>query len=81
MKTTTITYKCDNCKKVLSKNGEGKSHLSINFNNYSGWVAKRDIDTRIFRSWQHTQRIKGIMQFCNGKCLGQYFDKLKKKEK
>lgn len=65
-------YICDNCKKVLSKDGKGKPHLSINFGFYSGWVENvTDI------LWRHTKKVDGIKQFCSGQCAKEYFDKLK----
>ena len=59
-------YLCDNCKKILSK-----EHLSINFGEYSGWVKE-------VNGWRHFVKVSGIKQFCSGKCLGEYFDKLLK---
>lgn len=79
-------YVCDNCKKVLSNDGVGKLHLSIMFGNYSGWVEPQlGIDLDDMRKsqvlgWKHFEKVNGVKQFCNGKCLGEYFDKLVKKE-
>lgn len=62
-------YKCDECKKVLSTGPEGIPHLSIDFNRQSGWVKKETM-------WNHLKKVIGIRQFCNGNCLGKYFNKL-----
>ena len=71
-----IVYKCDNCKKLLSADGKGKQHLSIEFYGYSGWViGEKD------KTWRHKTMDLGIKQFCNGKCLGDYFDKQMKQAK
>lgn len=61
-------YLCDNCKKVLSKTGKRKIHLSMNFSDkYNGWVAPEN-------NWLHQEIVEGIHHFCNGTCLGIYYD-------
>lgn len=65
-------YICDSCEKILSNGKIAREHLSICFASYSGWVKKDD-----FEKWEHEINITGIKQFCNGECLGNYFDKLK----
>lgn len=79
-------YLCDNCRKILSKDGKGKQHLSVNFDRYSGWVEPQwgiDLDNMQkseVLNWKHSKTAYGIKQFCNGKCLGEYFDKLLKRK-
>jgi len=71
-----IVYLCDNCSKVLSDNPIAIPHLSIDFGHQSGWVAPHST----YGGWSHTSRVKGgVGHFCSGKCLGNYFNKLKKK--
>jgi len=67
-----IKYYCDNCKKDLEEN----EHISVNFDHNSGWVRP---DSK-GGDWHHFNLIFGIHQFCNIKCLGLYFTKLKKKK-
>lgn len=38
MKEITTIYMCDNCAKMLSEDGKGDKHLSLNFGRKSGWV-------------------------------------------
>jgi len=73
-----IIYVCDNCGAILSDPLEKihKKHLSINFGEHSGWVEpEEDLDAN---SWHHFKEVEGIKQFCNGKCLKEYFQKLLK---
>jgi len=67
-----LLYLCDNCKKKLTQSKKDINHLSIKFNIYSGWVCSP--------LWKHQipTSVSGIKQFCNGKCLGDYFDKILK---
>ena len=51
----------------------------MNFGQQSGWV-----DEKIQMAgnhWEHKIRCNGIKQFCNGKCLGDFFDKMITKTK
>lgn len=59
-------YICDTCQNVLSDKGIAETHLSINFANHSGWVEKRN-------TWVHKDKVSGIKQFCDEKCLANYF--------
>ena len=68
MRKEIVVYLCDNCEKVLSKGEKGRIHLSIDFGAYSGWVSAKN-------NWKHLKVVKGIHQFCNGECLGEYFEK------
>lgn len=65
----TVKYNCDACKKVLSDASEGvaKTHLSIKFAEWSGWV-KKHVGVYI-----HAASTSGIYQFCNEKCLAKHF--------
>lgn len=63
-----IIYQCDNCEKVFGE----QTHLSIVFARYSGWVTQKS-------KWHHVKTQTGIRQFCNGQCLGKYFNKIKPK--
>ena len=74
-------YLCDTCNKQLSKGGVGKPHISVDFSRNSGWVEQNDGSYNPGK-WCHSTLtlVTGIKQFCNGKCLGDYFDKLIKKE-
>ena len=65
---TTTIYKCDNCGKKLGKN----KHLSITLARHSGWVKES------LGAWRHFKEVGGIKQFCNGKCLGEYFEEILK---
>lgn len=69
-----LIYSCDNCSEVLSDKSRGinKKHISIDFGAPSGWVTKEK------RMWDFRVSVFGIHQFCNGKCLGEYFTRLKK---
>ena len=74
-------YLCDNCGVVLSDPVEdiNKNHLSINFASHSGWVQRGEgLNAGVWR--HHGEETKGIKQFCNGECLGSYFDKIKKQK-
>ena len=62
-------YICDTCQNVLSDEKIAETHLSINFAGHSGWVEKRN------KSWVHYQKVSGIKQFCDEKCLANYFEK------
>lgn len=77
-----IIYICDECNKVLSDESKNCRHLSIKFSNCSGWVSKHPLkyDTSEW-IWEHDNTLEGVKQFCDGKCLGRYFDKLKNKLK
>lgn len=67
-----ITYACDNCGEILSNENTSKEHLSIRLSEYSGWVKKNELS-----QWNHTKKVSGVLQFCGGDCLCEYFDKLK----
>jgi hypothetical protein len=67
----SILYKCDECFKILSEDGKGKPHISINFEKYSGWVKESN------GVWTHYSKVIGLRQFCSGMCLGRFFNKLK----
>ena len=81
----TIVYSCDECGEVLSSSikwkelpvGVAIQHLSIHFDEdeYSGWVEPNKDG-----KWKHQTVVGGIKHFCNGKCLGNYFNKLKQKQ-
>ena len=71
-----IVYKCDNCGKTLSSNSSGKEHISVNFDGHSGWVHMEDSINDFNMGWRHYLAVKGIKQFCDGKCIGEYFDTL-----
>ena len=77
MKEVIEVYRCDNCSAVLSENGEGKKHLSLNFKEHSGWVDKTIPFNPTFSDskWQHINpEIVGIKHFCNGECLANYVE-------
>jgi hypothetical protein len=64
-------YACDYCGKEVVK-----KHLSINFGGHSGWVDNVDFAPDNAHGWKHVQsftRDRWIGQFCNGKCLEDYF--------
>ena len=67
-----IIYQCDECEKVLDDGQKKQPHLSIVFDQHSGWVAPEG-------GWRHVKTVAGIRQFCNGTCLGRYFNKIKPK--
>ena len=75
MKKIIEVYICDNCGKELSGKKIAKKHLSISISDYSGWVGR--IKEGALYRWRHLRKLVGIKQFCDGKCLGEYFDKLK----
>jgi len=67
-----VIYFCDHCEKEFGD----KEHLSFQFGNQCGWVKPN-----VHGNWAHFNRISGIKQFCNTKCLGAFFKNLKKKKK
>ena len=69
-------YKCDNCRKILSSSKVAKEHISIATIDDCGWVYKKK------NMWLFTRSssAEGIYQFCDGACIGDYFDKKKPKE-
>lgn len=60
-----VTYFCDNCRMEFGDH----PHLSIDFNRSSGWVRLRG------ERWKFDKRHGngGIRQFCNEKCLADFF--------
>ena len=70
-----IIYQCDNCEKILSDDKINTPHININLNGASGWIVPGN------SGWNNTKQIYGIFQFCNSKCLGDYFNKKKPKKK
>jgi hypothetical protein len=73
-----IIYLCDECQKVLSDDSKiSLPHLSIVFADHSGWVSNQ---LNYTPCWRHDKKVSGIRQFCNGVCLGRYFNKLKPKK-
>lgn len=76
MKETSVVYRCDNCNTILSKDDEGKKHLSINFGKHSGWVDKFLADDYVrFDRWLYIKpEIIWRKHFCDGKCLAHYVE-------
>ena len=72
MKQIKEIYSCDNCQKEFGK----RKHLSINFGNHSGWVGEQNDGA--LKRWGRTSQVYGIKHFCNGTCMGKYFDDDKK---
>ena len=70
-----IIYSCDFCGTVLSDSVvELYPHISIELTERSGFY----LPTR--SSWNLSHRISGIYQFCDGSCLGRFFDNKIKKQ-
>jgi len=69
-----VTYRCDNCYKMLSDRDVAVKHISIVLGNNTGWVSK----TKNL-IWTHDITVNGVKQFCDEKCLANYFKELKKK--
>jgi hypothetical protein len=69
-----LIYYCDSCSNVLSDGEIEKKHISINLGRNSGWVKP----AKIKGYWEHVSKAQGIYQFCNPKCLADYFKKLSK---
>ena len=78
MKLTTIIYRCDNkkCNKELSQE-VGAKHISIRIEQ-PVWAKHYKLNDS-FNEWKNSGMIEGIVQFCNGKCIGEYFDSLEPK--
>lgn len=72
-------WRCDQCKKVLSDFSSNIAipHISIEIVSYkkAGWANPRE-------GWNLQNTVGSIIHFCNGKCLGKFFDarKLKKQK-
>lgn len=71
-----VTYRCDNCAKMLSDRDVAHNHISVKFGDNSGWVSKKKE-----LIWTYDITIRGIRQFCNEKCLAEYFKRLRKCQK
>lgn len=69
-----LIYYCDSCGDVLSDGTIKKRHISINFKNISGWVQPGNLKGY----WEYVFKTEGVFQFCNPKCLADYFKRLKK---
>lgn len=72
MKRTT--YQCDFCSTYLDRDdGNGKPHISVQFNYASGWVSNH---TKPGKDWKFDSWTQGRFQFCNEKCLAGHFRSL-----
>ncbi len=67
-----IIYVCDNCKKRVKN-----EHISLPIGYNAGWVKKVSD-----KNWKFsTAKIpQAIYHFCDDKCIGEFFKKLKDKE-
>ena len=71
-------YYCDECK----KNVGDKYHISLGLNKGASGIAVPPGQKEfggLDLSWRVERVESGFMHFCNGKCLGTFFDKMMKK--
>lgn len=62
-------YYCDQCKNTIG----AKKHISLNLgNNFTGIAIPPKSE---FLKWT-VKKLAGFLHFCNGACIGKYFDKL-----